>query len=173
MSVLTAGGNSVLYITQGVTVANKKTVPFYGTVTDADNYFFAHPQYHLWNEQTQEDKWRFLVGATRILDRLNYVGQKAEDDQPLQFPRCGSTEVPVPIVQAVYEIALKLADGFDPDTEARNLSVTSQGYAGSKTNYAREFVPDYARAGIPSQGAWLLLYPYLRDPNQLTVLRNS
>lgn len=173
MAELLESGNSILYLTHGVTVANKKTFPIYGSVTDADNYFFAHPQYAVWNDQTQEDKWRFLVGATRIVERLNYVGQKADVDQPLQFPRCGSTVAPVPIVQATYEIALKLADGFDPDTEARNLSVVSQGYAGSRTDYEREFVPDYARAGVPSQGAWLLLYPYLRDPNQINVVRNS
>lgn len=173
MAELLVSGTSVLYLTQAATVANKKTTPHYGSLVDADNYFYAHPQYSLWNEQERDDKWRFLVAATRIVDRLNYVGQKASIDQQLQFPRCGSTEIPVPIVQAVYEIALKFAEGFDPDTEARNLSVKSQGYAGSKTDYERSFVPDHMRAGIPSHGAWLLLLPYLRDPNALNLVRNS
>ena len=173
MAELSATGNNILFLTQNVVVANKKTVPFYGTLADADNYFYMHPQYAVWNDQEQDDKMRFLVGATRIVDRLNFVGQKKADDQQLQFPRTCAADVPVPIIQAVYEIALKLADGFDSDTEGRNLSVRSQGYAGSKTDYDRTFVPDYIRAGVPSQGAWLLLYPYLRDPNQLNLVRNS
>lgn len=167
------GSSSVLYLTQAASVSNKKTIPHYGTVEDADNYFYAHPKYYLWNEETRENKWRFLVGATRIVERLNYAGNKADAEQPLQFPREYSTEIPIPIIQAVYEIALKFVEGFDPDTEARNLSVKLQGYAGSRTDYDRSFVPDYMRAGIPSQTAWLLLFPYLRDPNSLTLLRVS
>lgn len=165
--------SSVLYLTQTAAVSNKKTVPFYGSVEDADNYFYAHPKFYLWNDETRENKWRYIAGATRLVERLNYVGDKASDDQPLQFPRYGSTDIPIPIIQAVYEIAMKFVEGFDPDTEARNLSVRRQGYAGSHNDYERSFVPDYMRAGIPSQTAWLLLLPYLRDPNSLTLSRVS
>lgn len=173
MAELLADGVSSLFLTQAVTVANKKTIPYYGGLNDADEYFYAHPQYAVWNDETRENKWRFLVAATRIVERLNYVGQKASSLQSLQFPRTGSTEVPVPIVQAVYEIALKFAEGFDPDTEARNLSVQAQGYAGSRTDYNRDFVPDHMRAGVPSHGAWLLLCPYLRDPYAVNLVRDS
>lgn len=166
-------GSSVLYFTQAAKVSNKKTLPFYGSVADSDTYFYYHPQFHIWSELSNEDKLRYLVGATRIIERLNYIGQKAEDSQALQFPRTGATVIPVEIEQAAYEIALKFAEGIDPDTEARNLSVRSQGYAGSKTDYERTFVPDYVRAGVPSQTAWLLLVAYLRDPYSLTMQRTS
>lgn len=165
--------SSVLYLTQAATVSNKKTIPFYGSVEDADNYFYAHPKYYLWSEEVRENKWRFLVGATRIVERLNFVGNKADSDQDLQFPREDSTDIPIAIIQATYEIALKFVEGFDPDTEARNLSVKLQGYAGSRTDYNRDFVPDYVRAGVPSQAAWHLLLPYLRDPNSILLSRVS
>lgn len=166
-------GGSVLYLGHTVKVSNKKTLPHYGSVEDSDNYFYAHPKFAIWDELDRSDKWRYLVAATRNVDRLNYVGQKAEEDQALQFPRTDSTVIPTAIEQATYEVALKFAEGFDPDTEARNLSVKSQGYAGSKTDFERTFVPDYQRAGIPSQTAWHLLLPYLRDPNAITILRDS
>jgi hypothetical protein len=166
-------GNNTFYLTQNVVVANKKTVPIYGSVGDADNYFYAHINYSDWADATKEDKWRCLATATRLIDRLNFVGQKADADQALQFPRSGATKVPIAIEQACYELALKLHMGLDPDTEARQLSVRLQGYGGSRTDYDRTFVPDYVRAGIPSQVAWNLLYPYLRDPNALSVVRSS
>lgn len=173
MAELLESGTSVLYLTHGVVVANKKTFPIYGGIVDADNYFYAHPKYDLWSDLEQIQKWRYLVAATRIVDRLNFVGQKANDIQSLQFPRDIATEVPIPIVQAAYEIALAFAEGLDPDVEARNLSVTSQGYAGSKTDYERAFVADHLRAGVPSHGAWLLLCPYLRDPHAVDIVRVS
>jgi hypothetical protein len=114
-----------------------------------------------------------MAQATRIIDNLNFIGSKADVDQPLQFPRSQNTIIPVQVEQASYEVALKLLEGIDPDIEAMNLSVQRQGFAISMTHYDRSFVPPWIRAGIPCQSAWVLLVPYLRDPNQLLLRRSS
>lgn len=173
MPEIDASGNTSLYLGHVAEVANKKTFPFYGTWEDADNYFYMHPKYHDWNDIDRQDQIRYLIQATRIIDRLNFVGQKAEEDQQLQFPRTGATSVPIAILQASYEIALRLIEGYDPNIETDNLAKRSQGYAGTKTEYDRSYVPDYLKAGVPSPTAWNLLLPYLRDPNSIVLLRGS
>lgn len=85
----------------------------------------------------------------------------------------GTPVVPGEIENACYEIALCFLNGFDPEIEARNLSVTGQGYAGARTTYARDFLQDHLRAGIPSALAWSILRPYLVDPQALRITRGS
>lgn len=164
---------NTIYITHSCPVDNRKTLPFYGSLSDADNYFYLHEKHDDWNVFTREQKLRFLVSASRRIDRLNFIGQKADSDQFLQFPRTGDTVVPYQIEQATYEVALRLGEGIDPDTEADNLSRTSEGYGMTKTTYDRSFVPDYIRAGIPSQTAWNLLFPFLRSILNVEIVRSS
>ena len=85
----------------------------------------------------------------------------------------GTPIVPGEIEVACYEIALCFLNGFDLETETRNLSVTSQGYAGARTSYARDFIQDHLRAGIPSALAWSILRPYLNDPQRIKLTRSS
>jgi hypothetical protein len=173
MPEILANSSTSLYLTHAADVANKKTFPFYGTWEDAHNYFYMHPKFDCWDDIDRQNQIRFLVQATRIVDRLNFVGQKADEDQDLQFPRTGGTSVPIQIMQATYEIALRLIEGYDPDMEVDNLQKKSQGYAGTKTDYDRSYVPDYIKAGVPSSTAWNLLLPYLRDPHSILLLRGS
>ncbi len=85
----------------------------------------------------------------------------------------GTPHVPGEIEIACYEIALCLLNDIDPDVEARNLSVTGQGYAGTRTTYDRDFIQEHIRAGIPSAYAWSILRPYLSDPQVLRLVRAS
>ena len=173
MAEILVSVSSTIYVTHSCPVDNKKTVPYYGTVADADNYFVLHEKYDVWNCFTREQKVRFLTSASRRIDRLNFIGQKADSGQFLQFPRTDDTVVPYQIEQATYEVALRLGEGVDPDTEADNLSRTSDGYGLTKVTYDRSFVPDYTRAGIPSQTAWHLLYPFLRNVLNVDIVRSS
>lgn len=173
MAIYDVSASSTVYITQACPVSNKKTVPFYGSVQNADNYFYLHEKYADWACHSREDKLRFLTSASRRIDRLNFICQKADENQLLQFPRTGDTRVPVVIEQATYELAMKLGTGIDPDTEAENLSRTISLYGSMRSVYDRSFVPEYTRCGIPSQTAWNLLYPYLRSNLHLEILRTS
>ncbi len=85
----------------------------------------------------------------------------------------GTPVIPGEIEVAAYEIALCFLNGFDPEIEARNLSVTSQGYAGARSSYDRTFIQDHLRAGVPSALAWSILRPYLADPQALRLTRGS
>ncbi len=117
--------------------------------------------------------YKALSMATKIIDRLNYRGVKYDVDQANQFPRGTDTTVPDDIGQACFEIALALLDGVDPQFEAENLSMTSQGYANVRSTYDRELTAPHISAGVPSLTAWRYLVPYLRDPRYVDFLRIS
>lgn len=160
-------------LTQEVVVANGSTLPIYGTLEEADNYFGMMLEGQRWIYSDRLRRLQALVSATKRIDRLNFVGVKADSEQPLQFPRGTDTVVPVDIRQATYELALALLKGIDPDTEADNLSMTLQAYGGLRSEFDREFAQPYIRAGIPSQTAWNLLLPYLDPRLELTLRRDS
>jgi len=154
---------SNLYLTQVVQVANKKTVPFYGTVNDANNYFEQMLEGQRWMNTPQEKRVKALISATRRIEQLNFRGQMASADQPLQFPRGTDTTVPVDIEQACYELAQALLKGIDPDTEAANLRNSLQAYGGLRTELNTEQPQPWTIAGIPSFTAWQLLLPYMEE----------
>lgn len=55
--------------------------------------------------------------ATLALDRLyggRFAGYKTDDDQSLQFPRNGLTDIPAAVQQATVELALRIANDLDP-----------------------------------------------------------
>jgi len=136
-----------------------------------------------WDDAVDEDGSNFgnpgtltykaLAMATKIIDRLNYRGEKYSATQENQFPRGTDTVVPDDIGQACFEIALALLDGVDPAMESDNLAMTSQGYANVRSTYDRELPVPHISAGVPSVTAWRYLVPYLRNPNYVDILRTS
>lgn len=164
---------NTIVLTQTVQLITGKYLPYYGSVEDADNYFDHRLHADDWMDADYLTKKRALADASQRIDVLNFVGQRAASDQYLAFPRKGQTIVPNPILHAVYEVALILLKGIDPDTEANNLSATSRAYAGVRTDYDRSFVPLYTRNGIPSQTAWTLLFPWLRPWDTAKLSRSS
>jgi len=126
-----------------------------------------------WNAATDPEKLKAIKESTRRIDRLNFRGTKTATTQQRQFPRDGDVVVPQDIMRACAEIAYALLDGVDPDREANNLVVTAEGFSSVRTNYNRDFTPDYIRAGIPTQTAWNYLSPYLIDPRNIDVGRIS
>lgn len=161
-----------LYMSHKCEGYTQTTSPIYGTVTGAETYFRGKIKNTVrsWLDADDDDRVAALQDATRRIEALCFLGTPV--GTLLHFP----TEehgLPNDILKACYEIALRLLDGIDPDTEADNLSVTSQGYAGGRTTFDRSFVQDHIRNGIPSSYAWSILRPYLRDPNSIKLRRGD
>ena len=131
---------------------------------DADGSNFGNPG---------TETYKALAMATKAIDRLNFRGEKYDSSQVNQFPRGTDTTVPDDIGQATFEIALALLDGIDPELEAENLGMTSQGYANVRSTYDRTITVPHMAAGIPSLTAWRYLVPYLRDPSFIKIERIS
>lgn len=176
MPVYNESVGDVLYFTQPqIDVWTQSVTPFYGSLVGADNYFKTRLRTSMWDYAETGDRLKSLHMATRAIEILHFKGQKEDCNQILFFPRkcLDKGKVPGDIENACYEIALSLLNGVDPDIEARNLSVTGQGYAGARTTYDRSFIQDHLRAGIASAQAWSILRPYLADPSALRLSRDS
>lgn len=163
---------------------------YYGTTSEADEYFTYRLHEVAWFSSSSTDRIRGLIAATRIIDTLSYKGDKhavyvlddptdeeireAELDQPLEFPRGSDTEVPEAIRIACYEIAHSLLDGKDPEMELENLGIVSQGYESVRTTYNRSQVPiEHLVNGVPNAMAWRLIRPFLRDEDAVRLARIS
>ena len=141
---------------------------------EAQAYFDGRLNTDAWDDVTDDaEKDKSLIMSTRIIDRLNFLGTKTDDNQDLQFPRDDDVDIPQDVMDATAEIALALLDGVNPELEYENLFMTSQGYGGIRSSFDRTVKAPHLLAGIPSVTAWRLLHPYLRDPNSLEMYRVS
>lgn len=143
----------------------------YADAAYADSYFSTRLRTAAWDDATADEQERALTMATRTLNQLNFLGEKADEEQENQFPRGDDTVVPSAIKQAACEIALAFLDGVDPDKEYENLFKTSNAYGGVRTTFDGNAVPEYFAAGVPSLSAWKLILPFLRDPRVLKLRR--
>lgn len=145
----------------------------YATTEEAQAYFNGRLNTDAWDDASTSDKQASLIMATRLIDRLNFLGDKTSDDQTLQFPRYDDSSIPDDIKYACSEIALALLDGVDPELEFQNLLMKAQGFANVRSTYERGTVPLHVVSGIPSSIAWNYLRPYLRDANTVDLSRVS
>jgi len=145
----------------------------YATLTEANTYFDTKLNADAWDNADDTDKTKALEEGTRMIDRLNFAGEKAEESQTLQFPRGTDTVIPGDIKYADCEIALALLDGVDPEIEFENLRMTAHRYGPVQTNYTVESPSPHIIAGIPSVAAWRYLVPYLRDIRAVQLHRVS
>ena len=143
----------------------------YATVIEGDAYFATKLNADVWENADSSDKTKALEEGTRIIDRLNFAGEKADENQSEQFPRGTDTEVPEDIKFADCEIALALLDGVDPEIEFENLRMTVHRYGPVQSNYDKDSPPLHIVAGVPSLAAWRYLVPYLRDQRAITLHR--
>lgn len=81
----------------------------YATVDTADTYFADSLRSADWSALTASTQSAALIEATRYLDRLKWKGTKTDENQSLEFPRDGETVVVNEIIEATYEIAIRLA----------------------------------------------------------------
>jgi len=171
---------------------------YYGTVDEANTYFDNRLFSTTWTSANATEREQALIGATQIIDRLNFSGEKAavyailyDSDgdlvdpaptkaeiraaylsQELEFPRGTDTNVPDDIKIACWEVAYALLDGIDPDMEAENLAVIGQTISSVRTTYDRNNVSmEHIANGVPSAKAWRLLRPFLRDSHLFKMSR--
>ncbi len=146
-------------------------MPSYGSLFGAESYFAGRLHTNAWDQALISDREAALQQATRAIDCLNFAGCKHDELQELQFPRGDDLEVPIEIVWATYELAIKLLEGVEVDQEAETIGVLTEQYSGVRTTYDETYVNEHIRAGIPSIRAWNYLKPFLRDPRQMRVSR--
>ena len=167
---------------------------YYGTVDEATAYFAGRLHENAWTDADPADRPKALQAATRIIDTLNFKGDKhsawllfrdhkrhsleqihaAEAAQVLEFPRDSDVEVPEEIRIACFEIAHALLDGRDPELEVEALAITQQNYGSVQTSYSRAGSPlEHVANGVPSVMAWRLLRPFLRSSDEITFSRVS
>lgn len=102
----------------------------YASVDTADDYLNAASHGATWRALSDnDDKARYLVTATRLLDRQYWKGTKTSSSQALDWPRSntgidGVTDsvIPTDIINASIELALALLDG----SEVQNEQTTEQ-----------------------------------------------
>lgn len=81
----------------------------YATVAEADAYALNRPYATAWADKTADDKARFLIMATTMIDTLfQFSGYKSSSAQALQWPR---TQAPNPDVQGAGAWRNPLAGG--------------------------------------------------------------
>lgn len=201
MSIITADQEEVLFLTENVVMTNGKTLPYYGSLPDADNYFRYRLDNTKWINANDDRKLAALIMSTRAIDNLDYMGVKLPDS-PLAFPRTedvynvtkviqaiqlvemgptfapdddesaeAAPTIPVEIVQACYENALALLKGVNPDTETDNLDSTSRAYGSLRTTYDRSSPGLHYIHGIASPTAWRMIQPFLRDTDTVILKR--
>ena len=99
------------------------TYDTYADVATADEYLGGSisPNATAWRGADADTKSRGLVSATRWLDEQNWLGQKTDPDQPLQWPRTGVDGVdPNTVPQAIMDACILLAAGLVADPEMRS-----------------------------------------------------
>jgi len=145
----------------------------YATLAEGNTYMGERLNTAAWDAAADADKNKGLQWATKLIDRLNFLGEKTDEDQELQFPRDADTDVPDDIKNACIECASALLDGVDPEMEFENLSMVAQGYSNVRSTYDRSRPAEHILAGIPSVTAWRYLKPYIRDVHTVDLERAS
>src|SRR4026208_2227678 len=87
--------------------------PSYVDIDEAQTYFDARLNTDPWDEAEAATRQKAVSHAARLIDRLAFKGDKTADDQTLEFPRNGDSEVPQDIKNACCELALVLLDDVD------------------------------------------------------------
>lgn len=125
---------------------NEKKIPVYCTVEEADQYFSEKFGGENWAEQTEDNKKRAIITATRKLNHLTYKGFKVDVQQPLQFPRYykpnyaskrNYTSEPEEIVFACCEEAASLLQKNEDSVHIKNqkLGIASTTILGNSVSY--------------------------------------
>lgn len=145
---------------------------YYGNISEANVYFNSKLYRDLWFTTDPDLQIKALCDATERIDRLNFAGNKSDDNQALQFPRNGSADVPTNIKRATFELAFQLLDGRDPELEYTLLRRVSTGIGPGRNVNDTNIVPKHIVNGIPSTLAWSYIKPFLRDRNSIALKRS-
>lgn len=144
----------------------------YATVEYADTYLACLLDTGAWDKADDATKERALMSATLQIDALasysgGFRGQKADPDQPLEFPRSPDTVVPDAIKRACCLEALALLDQTQNTTasaraKAIQQGVTSVSIGDASESYAKSSeIRTGIKAYLLSDMAIALVRPYL------------
>ncbi len=126
-------------MTEQVQIESGEFYYTYATIDQANLYLNASATATGWQALTSDvDKARYLVTATRTLDRQRWRGTKTDPVQPLAWPRTGTgitgvedDVVPQPIIDASIEYAAALVEDTASVTSQNNEQTVASLKAGS------------------------------------------
>ena len=143
----------------------------YTTLAEAQAYFDNSLNTDDWDDASDNDKIKSLIVATKTIDRLNFLGKKADSEQDFQFPRYDDSSVPQDIKDAVCEEALMLVGGADISMEKEAAKMTAQGFGGVRVSFDVDMATLHLSAGLVSVIAFNIIKPYLRSPGNVDVVK--
>lgn len=133
----------------------------YVTPEEADTYIATILDTDAWDDATEDQQLKALKQASRLIDSLNYIDDKASPTQEHAFPRTGRTGVPQEIQLACIELALDILDDVDGERDYDDQLIVSEGYASVRATYNRERVSLHKILGVSSRTAFKYLLPWL------------
>ena len=148
---------------------------FYGTVAESDDYFLNdRVQDDGWYEYDSDKKTKALKRATALIQNLNFVGDKTDSEQELEFPRGGDTVVPSGIKLATYEIAYEiLVHGRDVEFEMNSIGEVATSFGAGRLRVDTSLAQIAKAHLIPSAVAWRHIAPYLLPGDEVKLSRVS
>lgn len=149
------------------------TVPYADTIYAAA-YFAERIGSDVWNTASEANKNVALKHATRLIDRLDFVLSKTDENQANEFPRGGDTDIPEEVMMACCEVAIELLSGRVPEkmlNEDTGVTSESTGDASKSFNEQGKNASLSMASGLPSVAAAQLLRDWLEDPEVLQIVR--
>ena len=136
---------------------------YYCSLSNANDIISTFIDSESWDSATDTNKNKALSEATRIIDSLNYIGNKYNSNQDGQFPRGDNADLPNDIIMACAIIAFDLINGVDPEIERENLRLRKAEIGDIKSTYDTLLVSQHFMLGVTSARAFRYIKPYLRD----------
>ena len=128
------------------------------TLDEADTYLESVMITEPWDLSTDTLRTKAIKAAQKIIEALNTVDILV-DGEPVAL-----------IKDATVEIALKLLDGVDPETELYNYTIKEMEFDRLKQTNKSGETPLHVIAGVPSVIAFNILRRFMPD---ITTVRLS
>lgn len=140
----------------------EKGINSYLSLDEADELIAYVDTGGAWKELSEDKREQYLILATLHIDSLILSSHKHNPQQPLQFPRRQSTEIPRAVLAAQAFEALALSD----TQSAQRVSLQEQGVTSIKLGNTSESYSDsaVAQAGarqLMSKQAYNLMRPFM------------
>lgn len=129
----------------------------YVTLDEADIYLESVMNTEPWDLSTDLIRTKSIKASQKIIEALNTVGTLDEFGEPVAL-----------VKDATIEIALKLLDGVDPETELYNYTIKEMEFDRLKQTNKSGETPLHVIAGVPSVTAFNILRRFMPD---LTTVR--
>jgi len=125
----------------GTITLSGNTYDVHGTEAGAKAYFRGHPNPTAWDGATADQRRRAHIGATRIMEGIDWTGELTAVGQALSHPRTGmfdcegnaiaSNVTWVNVEEATYEVLLSLLEDVSLYAKTTNASNVKSVGAGS------------------------------------------